>query len=219
MRRRMLARKIPRKRSLLHFPCLWTSMLTEDCLRYTEGLRRRPELSPLRNRQVSVSDSPRSQLIDGLPVITLRVMISWEFGNRCCRAPSTVSKIGMLQFGIRAVCPCKAWGWTDYATLHTLCYVPVCVDGKLQMPGRRRGNRRVVLASPTSNGGQPDLVNVYANIAAAIRELAAAIRESNAAKDRERHRNGNDDGNGDDSTIGNSDGLHEASFISVFGNN
>ncbi|MED6160341.1 hypothetical protein PIB30_050587 [Stylosanthes scabra] len=85
MRRRMLARKIPRKRSLLYFPCLWTLMLTEDYLRYIEGLRRRPELSPLRSRQASVSDSPWSQLIDSLPVITLRVMISPEFGNRHCR--------------------------------------------------------------------------------------------------------------------------------------
>ncbi|MED6155723.1 hypothetical protein PIB30_007588 [Stylosanthes scabra] len=81
MRRRMLARKIPRKRSLLHFPCLWTSILTEDCLRCIEGLRRRPELSPLRSKQVSVSDSPRSQLIDSLPT------------------QSMVSKIGVLQKG------------------------------------------------------------------------------------------------------------------------
>ncbi|MED6217128.1 hypothetical protein PIB30_014790 [Stylosanthes scabra] len=85
MRRRILGRKIPRKRFLLHFPCLWTSMLTEDYLRYIEGLRHCPELSPLRSRQASVSNSPRSQLIDSLPVITLRVMISLEFGNRHCR--------------------------------------------------------------------------------------------------------------------------------------
>ncbi|MED6225508.1 hypothetical protein PIB30_094403 [Stylosanthes scabra] len=97
MRKRMLAREILRKRFLLHFPCLWTSMLTEVFLRYIEGLRRRSELSPLRSRQASVSDLPRSQLIDSLPVITLRDMISLEFGNRHCQAQSTVSKIVMLQ--------------------------------------------------------------------------------------------------------------------------
>ncbi|MED6172033.1 hypothetical protein PIB30_046421 [Stylosanthes scabra] len=129
-------------------------------------------------------------------------------------AQSTVSKIGVLQFGIRAVRPYKAWGWTDYALLHTLC---VCVLSPralgylcdtsmyecLQMSGRKRGNRRVTLASPTSNGGQPDLVNAYADIAAAIREFTAAIRESNAARDRERQHNGNGDHKGDDSTTGN----------------
>ncbi|MED6200105.1 hypothetical protein PIB30_082020 [Stylosanthes scabra] len=71
------------------------------------------------------------------------------------------------------------------------------------MPSRKRGNRRVTLASPTSNGGQPDLVNAYADIAVAIREPAAAIRESNAARDRERQRNGNGDRNGDGSTTSN----------------
>ncbi|MED6198565.1 hypothetical protein PIB30_067633 [Stylosanthes scabra] len=151
-----LVREISRKRLLLHLPCLWTSIQKKDYLCYTKELRRRPELSPLRSRQVSASDLPRRQLIDSLMVITLRVMISLEIGNRHCR---------------------------------------VCVDGKLQMPERRRGNRRVTLASPTSNGGQPDLVNAYADIAAAIREPTAAIRESNAARDRERQRNGN--GNGD----------------------
>ncbi|MED6180445.1 hypothetical protein PIB30_010375 [Stylosanthes scabra] len=174
MRKRMLVREILRKRFLLHLPCLWTSMRKKDYLRYIKELRRRPELSPLRSRQASVSDSPRSQLIDSLPVIMLRVMISLEFGNRHCRetcvcevkpgktvidrrlesAQSTVSKIGVLQFGIRAVCPYKAWGWTDYATLHTL----------------------VTLASPTSNGGQPDLVNAYADIAVAIRAYCSNKR-------------------------------------------
>ncbi|MED6210398.1 hypothetical protein PIB30_063732 [Stylosanthes scabra] len=84
-RRVMLTRKIPRKRSLLHLPCLWTSMWKKDYLRYIKELKRRPEHSPLCSRQVSVSDSPRGQLIDSLPVIILRVMISLEFGNRHCR--------------------------------------------------------------------------------------------------------------------------------------
>ncbi|MED6222247.1 hypothetical protein PIB30_062477 [Stylosanthes scabra] len=48
MRKRMLVREIPRKRFLLHFPCLWTSMRKKDYLRYIEELRRRPELSPHR---------------------------------------------------------------------------------------------------------------------------------------------------------------------------
>ncbi|MED6145094.1 hypothetical protein PIB30_021748 [Stylosanthes scabra] len=81
----MLVREILRNRFLLHLPYLWTSMRKQDYLRYIEELRRRPELSPLRSRQASVSDSPRSQLIDSLPVITLRAMISLEFGNRHCR--------------------------------------------------------------------------------------------------------------------------------------
>ncbi|MED6204685.1 hypothetical protein PIB30_011368 [Stylosanthes scabra] len=116
MRKRMLVREIPRKRFLLHFPCLWTSMRKKDYLRYIEELRHRLEFSPLRSRQTLVSDSPRSQLIDSLPVITLRVMISLKFGNRhgqetcVCGvrsgksvtvwylefAQSTVSKIGVL---------------------------------------------------------------------------------------------------------------------------
>ncbi|MED6188444.1 hypothetical protein PIB30_086044 [Stylosanthes scabra] len=85
MRKRMLVREIPRKRFLLHLPCLWTSMRKKDYLRYIEELRRRPELSPLRSGQASVSDSPRSQPINSLSVITLRVMISVELGNRHCR--------------------------------------------------------------------------------------------------------------------------------------
>ncbi|MED6184383.1 hypothetical protein PIB30_046989 [Stylosanthes scabra] len=74
-----------RERFWLHLPCLWTSMRKKDYLRYIEELRRHPELSPLRSRQASVSDSPRSQLIICLLVITLRVMIFLEFGNRHCR--------------------------------------------------------------------------------------------------------------------------------------
>ena len=31
-----------------------------------------------------------------------------------------IPEIGSLQNGIRAVRHCKAWGWTDYASLHTL---------------------------------------------------------------------------------------------------
>ncbi|MED6203943.1 hypothetical protein PIB30_004530 [Stylosanthes scabra] len=84
-RRSMLTRKIPRKRFLFHLPCLWPSIQKKDYLRYIEELRRRPELSPLRSRQASVSDSSRSQLIDSLPVITLQAMISVEFGNHHCR--------------------------------------------------------------------------------------------------------------------------------------
>ncbi|MED6224550.1 hypothetical protein PIB30_085231 [Stylosanthes scabra] len=205
-RRSMLTRKILRKRFLFHLPCLWPSIRKKDYLRYIEELRRRPELSPLRSRQASISDSSRSQLVDSLPVIKLRAMIFLEFGNRHCRetcvcevrpgktvidrrlesAQSTVSKIGMLEFGNRAVRPYKAWGWTDYATLHTLC---VCVLSPRALgylcDTSIRGNRRVTLASPTRNGGQPDLVNAYADIAAAIREPATAIRESNVARDRE----------------------------------
>ncbi|MED6147697.1 hypothetical protein PIB30_046230 [Stylosanthes scabra] len=84
-RKRMLARKISRKRFLLHLPCLWTSMLKKDYIRYIEELRRRLELPPLRSRQVSAPDLPRRQMIDSLTVITLQVMISLEFGNRHCR--------------------------------------------------------------------------------------------------------------------------------------
>ncbi|MED6205646.1 hypothetical protein PIB30_019585 [Stylosanthes scabra] len=84
-RRRMLVRKIPRKRFLLHLTCLWTSMRKKDYLRYIKELKRRPELSPLRSRQASAPNLPRRQLIDSLTVITLRVMISLEFGNRHCQ--------------------------------------------------------------------------------------------------------------------------------------
>ncbi|MED6118665.1 hypothetical protein PIB30_004714 [Stylosanthes scabra] len=83
--RRMLTRKIPRKRFLLHLLCLWTSIRKKDYLHYIKELKRRPELSLLRSRQASVSDLRRRQLIDGLTTITLRVMISLEFGNRHCR--------------------------------------------------------------------------------------------------------------------------------------
>ncbi|MED6115907.1 hypothetical protein PIB30_095155 [Stylosanthes scabra] len=70
---------------LLHLPCLWTSMLKKDYIRYVEELRRRSELPPLRSREVSAPDLPRRQIIDSLTVITPRVMISLEFGNRHCR--------------------------------------------------------------------------------------------------------------------------------------
>ncbi|MED6194923.1 hypothetical protein PIB30_033144, partial [Stylosanthes scabra] len=84
-RRRMLTRRTPRKRFLLHLPCLWTSMLKKDYIRYIEELRRRSELPPLRSREVSAPDLPRRQMIDSLTVITPRVMISLEFGNCHCR--------------------------------------------------------------------------------------------------------------------------------------
>ncbi|MED6134858.1 hypothetical protein PIB30_040871 [Stylosanthes scabra] len=115
-RRRMLTRKIPRKRFLLHLLCLQTLIQKKDYLRYIWKLRRRPELPPFCSRQVSAPDLPRRQMINSLPVITLRVMISLEFGNCHCRetfvcevrpgktvidrrlesAQSTVSKIEML---------------------------------------------------------------------------------------------------------------------------
>ncbi|MED6115588.1 hypothetical protein PIB30_092049 [Stylosanthes scabra] len=106
MRKKTLVREIPRKRFLLHLPCLWTSMRKKDYLRYIEELRRRPELSPLRSGQASVSDSPRSQPIDSLSVITLRVMISVELGNRHCR----VRKCGIPIVG--AVDGVENWGVT-----------------------------------------------------------------------------------------------------------
>ncbi|MED6108704.1 hypothetical protein PIB30_026679 [Stylosanthes scabra] len=81
-RRRMLTRKIPRKRFLFHFPCLWTSMRKKDYIHYIEELRHRPELPPLRSRQVSAPYLPRRQMIDSLTVITLRVTISLKFCNR-----------------------------------------------------------------------------------------------------------------------------------------
>ncbi|MED6157536.1 hypothetical protein PIB30_023920 [Stylosanthes scabra] len=82
--RSTILRKTPRKRSLLRLPCLWTSMLKKYYVRYIEKLRHRPELPPLRSRQVSAPDLPRRQMIDSLMVITLRVMISLEFGNHHC---------------------------------------------------------------------------------------------------------------------------------------
>ncbi|MED6174959.1 hypothetical protein PIB30_073944 [Stylosanthes scabra] len=42
------------------------------------------------------------------------------------------------------------------------------VDRKLEMSGRGCGNRRVPLASPISNGEEPEQVNDFANIATAI---------------------------------------------------
>ncbi|MED6199557.1 hypothetical protein PIB30_077052 [Stylosanthes scabra] len=80
----------------------------------------------------------------------------------------------MLQFGIRWVRPCKAWGWTGSASPHN----SVCVDRKLEMSGRGRVNRRVLPASPTSNREQPKQVNEFVDIATAIRESAAAMCES-----------------------------------------
>ncbi|MED6216800.1 hypothetical protein PIB30_011392 [Stylosanthes scabra] len=97
---------LARKRSLLHFPCLWTSMLTEDYLRYIEGLRRRPELSPLHSRQASVSDSPRSQLIDSLPVITLRVIISLELATTIVGSESLVTGKTVIDRRLESVRKC-----------------------------------------------------------------------------------------------------------------
>ncbi|MED6148949.1 hypothetical protein PIB30_057738 [Stylosanthes scabra] len=36
------------------------------------------------------------------------------------RVSVDMPEVGSLQFGIRAVRPYRAWGWTDYASLHTL---------------------------------------------------------------------------------------------------
>ncbi|MED6120879.1 hypothetical protein PIB30_025033 [Stylosanthes scabra] len=46
------------------------------------------------------------------------------------------------------------------------------------MSGRGRGNRRGVAASPASDGEKPDLSNDFAEIAAALRVSAAAMRET-----------------------------------------
>ncbi|MED6185141.1 hypothetical protein PIB30_054130 [Stylosanthes scabra] len=62
------------------------------------------------------------------------------------------------------------------------------------MSGRGRGNRRGVAASPTSDGEQPDLANDFAEIAAALRESAAIMREMNAAREREHESHVNRDG-------------------------
>ncbi|MED6222436.1 hypothetical protein PIB30_064424 [Stylosanthes scabra] len=135
----------------------------------------------------------------------------WHHDHKQCR---DMLKIGVLQFGIRAVHPYKAWGWTDYATLHTLS---VCVfessclrtdhlgmrqfmlTGSSEMSGRGRGNRRVTAASPASNSEQPDLANDFAEIVVALRKSAGAMRESSAARKRERESHVNGDG----STAGN----------------
>ncbi|MED6177966.1 hypothetical protein PIB30_103158, partial [Stylosanthes scabra] len=60
-------------------------MRKKDYLRYIKELKRRPELSPPRNRQVSAPDLPKRQLIDSRTVVMLRAMISLEFGNCHCR--------------------------------------------------------------------------------------------------------------------------------------
>ncbi|MED6157575.1 hypothetical protein PIB30_024416 [Stylosanthes scabra] len=125
----------------------------------------------------------------------------WHHDRKQCR---DMLKIGVLQFGIRAVRPYKAWGWTDYATLHTLS---VHVSGpralgylwSSKMSGRGRGNRRGATASPPSDSKPPDLANDFAEIVAALRESAATMRESNAARERERESHVNEDG----STAGN----------------
>ncbi|MED6165582.1 hypothetical protein PIB30_100941 [Stylosanthes scabra] len=67
------------------------------------------------------------------------------------------------------------------------------------MSGRGRGNRRGVAASPASDIEQPDLANDFAEIAAALRESAVAMRETNGARERERESHVNGDG----STAGN----------------
>ncbi|MED6198563.1 hypothetical protein PIB30_067631, partial [Stylosanthes scabra] len=113
LRKRMLVREIPRKRLLLYLPCLWTSMRKKDYLCYTEELRRRPELLPLHSRQASASDLPRRQLIDRLTVITLRVMISLEIGNRHCR----VRKCGISI--VSAVDGVENWGVTSWINQNT----------------------------------------------------------------------------------------------------
>ncbi|MED6150066.1 hypothetical protein PIB30_068594 [Stylosanthes scabra] len=60
-------------------------------------------------------------------------------------------------------------------------------------------NCRGVAASPASDGEQPDLANDFAEIAAALRESATAMRDTNAARKRERESHVNRDG----STAGN----------------
>ncbi|MED6225702.1 hypothetical protein PIB30_096207, partial [Stylosanthes scabra] len=157
----------------------------EDFQRYVEELGRAPEPSPLRSSQASVPDEPM------------------EAADRRC---AWCRKLGCYSCGIRAVRPYKAWGWTDYATLHTLSVrvsspraLGYLCDMSSKMSGRGRVNHRGVAASPASDGEQPDLSNDFAEIAAALRESAAAMRETNAARERERESHANGDG----STAGN----------------
>ncbi|MED6110683.1 hypothetical protein PIB30_045118 [Stylosanthes scabra] len=170
----------------------------EDFQHYVEELGRAPEPSPLCNSQASVPDEPveaadrQSASQDG-PSYDLSGV--WQPQSS---SPSS--------YGIRAVRPYKAWGWTDYATLHTLSVrvsspraLGYLCDMSSTKSGHGRGNRRRVAASLASDGEQPDLSNDFAEIAAALRESAAAMRETNAARERERESHANGDG----STAGN----------------
>ncbi|MED6109377.1 hypothetical protein PIB30_031992 [Stylosanthes scabra] len=127
----------------------------------------------------------------------------WHSNRRRC---ARCRKLGCYSCGIRTVRPYKAWGWTDYATLHTLSVrvsspraLGYLCDMSSKMSGRGRGNRRGVAASPASDGEQPDLSNDFAEISATLRESATAMRETNAARERERESHANGDG----STAGN----------------
>ncbi|MED6171053.1 hypothetical protein PIB30_037058 [Stylosanthes scabra] len=84
MRKRMLSREIPRKRFLLHFPYLWTSMRKKNYLRHVKELKRRPELSPLCQTSFCIRFTKEST--DRQPAgHNASSYDPLEFGNRHCR--------------------------------------------------------------------------------------------------------------------------------------
>ncbi|MED6153478.1 hypothetical protein PIB30_102384 [Stylosanthes scabra] len=94
-------------------------------------------------------------------------------------------EVGSLQFGIRAVRPYRAWGWTDYSSLHTLFNernhahrISITL-----MAANRRNARRVFVDSDPP----VDIATFMAamnSMAIAMGDSIAAIRESAAATNR-----------------------------------
>ncbi|MED6165534.1 hypothetical protein PIB30_100436 [Stylosanthes scabra] len=133
------------------------------------------------------------------------------------RASVDMPEVGSLQFGIRAVRPYRAWGWTDYASLHTLLMREIMLIGYLcdiscmivcatQIAANRRNARRVLVDfdPPADTATFMAAMN---SIATAIRDSTAAIRESAAATNRAMEymgrRTGNNANGGDNDDMDN----------------
>ncbi|MED6144904.1 hypothetical protein PIB30_019873 [Stylosanthes scabra] len=113
---------------------------TEDYLQFIEELERRPVYSPIHSGHASVPDLPEDssdQQFDSHNTSSYDLSGVWQH-------PSSVPRPSL---GDR----CKV----TPGFLVTIWYLE-----KLEMSGRERGNRRVTLASPTSDGEQPDLLMI-----------------------------------------------------------
>ncbi|MED6152231.1 hypothetical protein PIB30_089881 [Stylosanthes scabra] len=143
-------------------------------------------------------------------------------------------EVGPLQFGIRAVRLYRAWGWTDYASLHTLLMREIMLIGYLcdiscmlvcatQMAADRRNARRVsVDFDPPADTAT--FMAAMNSMATAMPDSTAAIRESAAATNRAMEymgrRTGNNGNGGDNDEMdngvgGNNRPMTLATFLKV----
>ncbi|MED6214510.1 hypothetical protein PIB30_103685 [Stylosanthes scabra] len=134
-------------------------------------------------------------------------------------------EVGSLQFGIRAVRPYRAWGWTDYASLHTLFNERNHAHriSMTQMAANRRNAQRVSVDSDPP-ADTATFMAVMNSMVIAMRDSTAAIRESatvtNRATEYMGRRNRKNGNGGDDEEMDNGVGRNNipitlATFLKI----